>query len=404
MRSLVIGNNVAGTTLAKTLRDSNASVEIEVFTDESMQYYPRPRLVDFLVGTVQEEDMPFYPMEWYQKNGISLHLSSKVEKIDPAGKRILVNGSWLAYDKLALASGSSAFIPQFKGLPKENVFTLRTMEDAKRIKEAAAVSKHAVVIGGGLLGLEAARGVCTAFPELNVTILEFSEHLLTRQLDHEGATILQKWIEGTGAKIITSAETEEILGSSSVESVKLKDGRVIDGDMVIVSAGTRSNVALAKEAGLKVNKGAVVDSFVRTSDPDIFAIGDVCEYDGKVWAMIPPALEQARVAAKKMLGQPGPEYKGSIPSNTLKVSGFDLTSVGIVKSEHEPPEPEIEEIRAVSADGKVYKKFVIREGRMIGAILLGTKKEANKVTKIIKDGQPLGELKARLHDPLYDFS
>ena len=401
---IVIGNNVAGTTLAKALRDADPNVDIDIYTEESMPYYPRPRLIDYLVGTVQEKDMPFYPADWYSKNRLNLHLSSRVEKIDPSVKQILVEGGWHPYDKLAIATGSNSFVPPFRGLPRDRVFTLRTMDDARRIRKAAAESKHVIVIGGGLLGLESARGVCTAFPHLSVTILEYAEHLLMRQLDHEGADILQGWIEKTGARIITKAETEEILGAAAVEGVKLKDGRVIDGDMVMISAGTRSNMDLAKASGLKINKGIIVDSSLLTSDPYIYALGDVCEFQGQVWAMIPPALDQARVAAKKMLGQPGPDYVGTLPSNTLKVSGFDLTSIGVVRSAHEPPEPGFEEIRAVTADGSIYKKFVIKEGRMIGAIMLGTKKEAVKVTKIIKEGQPVENIKTRLSDPSYSFS
>lgn len=404
MKVLIIGNNVAGTTLAKALRDSDPDVEIEIFTDEGMPYYPRPRLIDYLIGTVQEKDMPFYPLDWYEKNRLTLRLSTKVEKVDPSSKRILAKGTWHSYDKLAIATGSSCYVPPFKGLPKRNVFVLRTMEDARNIREAASKAEHVIVIGGGLLGLESARGVCTPFPDLRVTVLEYAEHLLMRQLDHEGAEILQSWIEKTGARIILKAETEEILGGSTVEGVRLRDGRVIEGDMVIISAGTRANVDLAREAGLKVNKGVVVDSSLRTSNADIFALGDVSEFNGQVWAMIPPALDQARVAAKKMLGKPGPDYAGTVPSNTLKVSGFDMTSIGTVRSSHETPGTGYEEIRAVTPDRSVYKKFVIKDGKMIGAILLGSKKEALKVTKIIKEGQPVEPFKAKLSDPAFTFS
>ena len=403
VRTIIIGNNVAGTTLAKALRDADANVQVDIYTDENVQYYPRPRLIEFIIGTVQEKDLPFYPMEWFQKNYIILHLGSKAEKIDPQGNRVMINGSWEAYDKLALATGSSPFIPPLKGLPKKNVFTLRTLEDAKKIREAAAKCKDAIVIGGGLLGLESARAVCTGYAHLTVTILEYAEHLLMRQLDHEGADILRNWIESTGAKIITKAEAEEVLGDDRVEGLRLKDGRVINGDMIIISAGTRSSLSLARDAGLKVNKGVIVDASMRTSDPNIFALGDVSEFNGQVWAMIPPALDQAKVAARKMLGQPGPEYAGTIPSNTLKVVGLDMTSIGIVRSAHEPPEPGFEEIRARSPDGKIYKKFVVKDGKMIGAILLGTKKEAVKVSKIIKEGQSVESIKPRLSDPSFTF-
>jgi len=404
LRVLILGNNVGGTTLAKALRDASTEVEVDIHTDEGMQYYPRPRLIDFLSGTVQERDMPFYPLEWYVKNRLRLALNSKAEKVDTAAKRVMLNGSWHQYDKLVLATGSSSFVPPIKGLPKKNVFTVRTIDDARRIRAAAARGKHVIVIGGGLLGLESARAVCTGFPHLSVTILEYAEHILSRQLDHQGAAILQGWIEATGARILTRAEADEVLGGESVTGVRLKDGRTVEGDLVIISAGTRANVSLARDAGLKVNKGVVVDGALRTSDPDIFAVGDVTEFDGQVWAMIPPALDQAKIAARHILGLDGPVYGGTIPSNTLKVVGIDLTSIGAVKSLHEPPEPGFEEIRAISPDGKVYKKFVIKDGRMVGAILLGSKKEAVRVTRIIKEGQPVDAIKSRLSDPAFDFA
>lgn len=399
----MIGNNVAGTTLAKNLRDLDQTVDIDIYTDESIPYYPRPRLVDYLIGRYDGKDLPFYPPEWYEKNRLRLHLNAKAEKIEPKNRRIFVGGSWESYDKLALCTGSSAFIPPFKGLPKKKVFTLRTFQDAKDIKAAAASSTHAVIIGGGLLGLEAARGVCTAFPELRVTILEYAEHLLMRQLDHEGAELLVKWIESTGSTVITKAETVEILGDAEVSGVRLKDGRTIDGDMVVISAGTRANAQLAKDAGLNVNRGIVVDEFLRTSDPDIYALGDVCEFRGIVWAMIPPALDEAKVAASRMLGLEGSNYSGTIPSNTLKVVGFDLTSIGTVRSAHEPPEPDYEEFKALSQDGTIYKKFVVKDGRLIGAILLGTKKDSLKVAKMIKDGTSVEDFKQHLSDPAFVF-
>ena len=405
MRIVILGNNVAGTSLAKALRDADANVDIDVYTEEVMPYYPRPRLIDYLEGKALEKDMPFYPLEWYKQNKIGLHLDLRAEKINRQAKQVLIGSKWESYDKLVLATGSTAFVPPILGLPKNNVFTLKTFEDAKRLKAKAARSDHVVVIGGGLLGLETARGICTAFPNLTVTILESGEHLLTRQLDHEGADILQGWIEETGAKVMVRAETEEVIGQGhDAEGVQLKDGRKVAGDMIVISVGTRPNMALAKDAGLRINKGVVIDQSIRTSDPDIYALGDVAEFNGQVWAMIPPALDEARIAAKKLLGQPGPDYQGTIPANTLKVVGFDLTSIGMVRPLHDPPEAGVEEIRAISTDRRVYKKFVIKEGKMIGAILLGTKKEIVKVSKMIREGEPVDPVKSRLWDPSFTFS
>ena len=404
MRIIVVGNNVAGTSIAKGIRDADKDVEIDIYTEETTPYYPRPKLIDFFEGKISETDMPFYPLEWYHSNRLGLHLGSKAERIDRHEKRVLIRGAWEPYDKLVLATGSSAFLPPFAGLPKENVFTLKTIEDARRVKERASRAKRIVVIGGGLLGLEAGRGLCSAYPSLYITILETSEHLLMRQLDHEGADILQAWIKATGAEVLTLAETKEILGDGKeATGVLLKDGRKIDADIIVISAGTRPNLQLAKEAGLKVNRGIVVDTSLRTSDPDIFALGDVAEFNGQVWAMIPPALDMAKVAAKRVLGLPTPDYTGTIPSNTLKVVGFDLASIGLVMPTHDPPGAGIEEIRAITPDRKIYKKFVIKDGKMIGAILLGTKKDMVKVAKIIKEGDNVEPIKPMLSDPSFVF-
>lgn len=404
MKVIIIGNNAAGTTAGKGIRDASQEAEIDIFTEEPVPYYPRPRLIDFISGEVDEKDILFNPVEWYEKNRLNLHLSSKVDRVDVAGKKVLVGVDWHNYDKLVLANGSSAFLPPFGGLPKENSFTLRTLDDAKRIRKAAAESKRVVVIGGGLLGLETARALATGFPGLDITILEYAEHLLMRQLDHEGAKILQDWISEAGTKVVTKAETEELLGDGDVATaVKLKDGRVVECDMVVVSAGARSNLQLAKEAGLDVNRGVIVDGSLRTSREDIYAIGDVAEYGGRVWGMIPPALDQARIAARKVLGLGGPDYTGTVPSNTLKVMDIDLTSIGTVRGEHETPEVGFEEIRAITPDRKVYKKFVIKDGKMIGAILLGTKKETGNVAKMIREGTSVEDIRDRLSDPGFDF-
>lgn len=403
MKILVIGNNVAGTNVAKALRDADAGVDIDIYSEEPTPYYPRPKLIDLISGTVKEDEMLFFPSEWYEKNRIRLHLDSKVEHVDQKAKMIQVRGAAFGYDKLVLANGASSFLPPLKGLPKNNVFTLRTLEDAKRIMTTAKGAKDVVIIGGGLLGLETARALATGHKGLRITVLEYAEHLLMRQLDHEGAMILQKWVENGGTKVLTKAETEEVLGGEKATGVRLKDGRTIPADMVIVSAGARPNLGLAKGAELRVNRGVVVDGSLRTSDPDIYALGDVAEFEGKTWGIIPPALDQARIAAKKILGQESPDYKGTVPSNTLKVMGLDLASIGTVRSEHETAEKAFDEIRAASPDGSVYRKFVLKDGKMIGAILLGTKKDANKVSKIIKEGTPVDAFRDRLSDPGFSF-
>jgi len=402
MRVIIVGNNVAGITTAKTIRELRQDVDIIVFAEEKYHYYPRPALIEFIANKADERSLLFYQEDWYQKNRIKVNLGTKVEKIDPEEKRVLVNGLWVDYDALVLATGAKAFVPPIKGLPKQNVFTLRTFDDAKAIKALIPKAQSAVVIGGGVLGLEAARAMKQARPTLSIKILEKTGSLLSRQLDNEGGSILRALIEEMGMDIHTGVEVEEIKGATQVEKVKLKDGTEFDAQLVIISAGVRPNLDLAKESGLKVGKGLVVDANLCCNKQTmIFVAGDVVEFEGTTWGIIPAALDHARIVARMILGQEATEYKGTLVSNTLKVMGIDLTSIGMVNP---PTDGGYEEIRAKSDDGRVYKKFVLKDGVMVGAIILGSRKEIARVSKLIKEGTSVEGLKANMKRVDFDFS
>lgn len=402
MRVIIVGNNVAGITTAKTIRELRQDVDILVFAEEKYHYYPRPALIEFIANKADEKSLLFYQEDWYQKNRIKVNLGTKVEKIDPEEKRALVNGLWVDYDALVLATGAKAFVPPIKGLPKQNVFTLRTFDDAKAIKTLIPKVQSAVVIGGGVLGLEAARAMKLARPALSIKILEKTGSLLSRQLDGEGGSILRALIEEMGMDIHTGVEVEEIKGAAQVEKVKLKDGTEFDAQLVIISAGVRPNLDLAKASGLKVGKGLVVDANLCCDKKTmIFAAGDVVEFEGTTWGIIPAALDHARIVTRMILGQDSVEYKGTLVSNTLKVMGIDLTSIGLVNP---PVDGGFEEIRAKSDDGRVYKKFVLKDGVMVGAIILGSRKEIARVSKLIKDGTSVEGLKTNMRRVDFDFS
>ena len=253
-----------------------------------------------------------------------------------------------------------------------------------------------------MLGLESARAILQARSGVSIKVLEKANYLLSRQLDEEGGNLLRALIEEMGVDVITNAEVEEIKGDQQVEKVKLKDGRELDAQMVIISAGVRPNLDIVKDAGLKVEKGLIVDSgLCCNKEMAIFAAGDVVQYEGTVWGIIPAALDQAKVVARMIIGNEPAEYHGTVVSNTLKVMGVDLTSVGMIN----PPQGQgYEDIRAKSDDGRTYKKFVIKDGKMVGAILLGSRKEIQRVTKLIKDGASVDGLKGRMKAVDFDFS
>jgi nitrite reductase (NADH) large subunit len=398
MKIIIVGNNVAGITAAKAIRALSKDAEITVFSEEPYDYYARPMLIEFIAGAIPEEKLFLEKPDWHANSRIDLRLSTRVERIDTAKKSVLAGGVWHPYDRLVLANGASPFVPPVPGLPKRWAMALRTLDDARRIKERARDLKSAVIIGGGLLGLETANALRRAKPGVSVHILELGGYLLPRQLDKEAGGMLQRMMMDWGIDLHPNAEVLEIGGSEDEMVVRLKNGEAIGAQLVVISAGVRPNMALAKEAGLQIGRGITVDSWMRCPSSDgIFAVGDSAEFDGKVWGIIPTALDQAKLAAKTVLGIEAPPYKDMPPSNSLKVMGVDLTSVGAAA---QPPAGS-EEIRAMSQDGNIYKKYVLKDGKLVGAILLGTKKGALAVTKMLKEGADVSDIREKLADVNY---
>jgi len=419
MKFVIIGNGVAGITAARAL--SGVGNEVEVYTQEAHHYYPRPRLQEFLAGEIGLEKLPLYPSDWYEKRGITVHLRTEVVGLDPRAKRIALaactergrsactergrsNGRQVAYDCLLLATGSRPFIPAIEGADKAassyvrsgGVFTLRTIEDALAIRSWTREVKRAVVVGCGLLGLEAARALTVL--GLEVTVLERGPYPLRRQLDAEGGSLMRELIEAMGIEMVLNASSQAILGDGQAAGVLLQDGRRIEGDLILISAGVRCNVGLAQEAGLEVKRGVVVDGCLRTSEDDIYAAGDVAEFRGRVYGIIPAALEQARVAAANMLGREQAEYQGTIPSNVLQVMGIDCASIGIIH----PPEGEgYRELR--KSEAGVYKKLVLKDGQLVGAILLGDRKDVAPISRLIRMEADVSRHAERLLDDDFDW-
>lgn len=398
MRVIIVGNGLAGIISAKTLRELDKKVEIEVFAEEKYHYYPRPNLIEFLAGNILFEQMFAFPDGWYREQNINIHLEKPVKRIFPDSQEIEVEGGKREkYESLLLANGSFSFIPPFKGADKKGVFTLRTLDDAFELLEYLKNHRKAAIIGGGLLGLETARAMKSR--GARVEVVEFFDRLLPRQLDIEGASLLKTKIEKMGIKVHLGVATEEILGQNEVRGLKFKGENEIETDMAIVAAGVRPNIRIAKEAGLETDRGLVVNDYLQSSKPEIFAAGDAIQHRGKVYGIIPASFNQARVAASNILGQKK-KYEGTVPSNTLKVVGLDLASIGLVN----PEEGAFEEFRKEKIEEGIYKKIVIQNGIVVGAIWMGTKKGVSDINRIISQEINVDKYKDSLLEDDFDYS
>jgi NAD(P)H-nitrite reductase large subunit len=382
MRFVIVGGGVAGITAAIDLSRRKAG-EIVVYSDEEYPYYYRPQLTEFLAGDLPLSRLLRRPLSWYEERGISVRLGKPVTAIHPERKSISVtDGPDMPYDKLLLAMGSLPFVPPVQGTDKPGVLTWRTLEDTLEMEKASVTCQKVAILGGGLLGLEAARGL-RGFCH-DITVLEFFPRLMPRQLDEEGAQLLTDFVESMGVKVRTGARTEELVGEGRVSGVRLETGEIVPASTVIVAAGVRCNAKLATEAGLQVDRGVVVDTRMATSDPDIYAAGDVAVYKGYSWAIAPIAQAQARVAAANMAGEET-HYHVVVPSTTLKVVGIDVSSVGDVN----PEDSESIEIRRLDAAAGTYKKIVLRDGIIVGTIMINDKQLAKEMENRIAAESPM---------------
>ncbi|MFX1590073.1 MAG: NAD(P)/FAD-dependent oxidoreductase, partial [Promethearchaeota archaeon] len=326
MKVLIIGNNISGTFTAQNIRALNDEVEIQIYTQESYPYYTRVKLPELISEKVTIDDLIVFNEDWYKNKQISLHLNKVINKIDPVSKKVQIEGesSLVSYDKLILALGSMPNIPPIKNAnefkqEKKGVFTLRSIDDALEIKDFIKKEdvKRAIVIGGGLLGLELANQINDS--NLETTVVEFFPRLLPRQLDEECGVMLKDEIESRGIKVVLDAATEEILGNGSVTGIKLKGGEQIESEIVLIQAGIRPTIDLAKEAGIQTNRGIVVNEFLETGEQDIYAVGDCIEYKEQIWGIIPACMEQSKIVSASALGLKKVDYKGTTPKNTLKI-------------------------------------------------------------------------------------
>lgn len=410
-RLVVIGNGMAGARVVEEIlaRDSNR-FDITMFGSEPYGNYNRILLSNVLNGSQKMEDIFLNPLAWYEENNIALHVGVKATLIDRE-RRVVVarpmrrdgvayglDGVEPAaapieepYDTVIIATGSRPFVPPMDGMGKLGTFLFRTVDDCEKIAEYAKSCSRAAVIGGGLLGLEAARGLLTHGVE--VTVLEAMPQLMGVQLDADAGEMLKLTMEQMGVKVRLETITTHILGEDRVTGLQFKEGSCLETDMVVVSTGIRPIAEIAKDSGLAVERGIVCDDQLRTSDPNIFAVGECAQHRGIVYGLVDPIWDQARTIADVLTAvQPEAAYVGSKLATKLKVMGVELASMGITKA----TEPDDEVVVYREPTRGVYKKMVVRDDRLVGAILLGETDTAGVLTQMFSMETPVPQRRADL--------
>ncbi len=384
---LIIGNGVAGTTAAENIRQKDKEGNIAVVTDEDLPFYYRVRLNEYISGDLTEQDLIAKKDQWYKDQNINLMLKTRIVGAEPKDRVVVTQGNQkLSYDRLLVSTGSHSFIPPIKGSEKKSVFALRTIQDARDIAAYVKGIDDVVLIGGGLLGLEAGNALRKLGKK--VMVVEFFPRLLPRQLDVDGAQRLQGIMEEMGFSFWLGAKTQEITGDDLVSGIMLEGGETLSAKMVVISAGVRPTLELAEAMELDTDKGIKVDEHLRTNQAHIYGAGDVAEFKGIPYGIWPAAMEQGKIAGINMAGG-DTTYEGTTMSTTLKVVGIDLASAGDIDAEDKF------ESRVVTAEG-VYKKIVIDNNQIIGCIMLGDTKGFNKITKMMSEKQDVSQIKDQI--------
>lgn len=393
MKLVVIGNGMAGMRVVEELLKISPDLyDITVFGDEPYPNYNRIMLSPVLANEQTIDDIILNTREWYAENNITLHTNARVNKIDRV-KRVAIaeDGTTAEYDRLLIATGSKPFMPPIPGKELDGVLGYRDIKDTNDMIEAAKKYKHAVIIGGGLLGLEAANGL--KIQGMDVTVIHRNEWLLEKQLDKAAGIMLQKSLEAKGLKFHLNTNTDTIIGNAEgrVSAIRFKEGFEIPADLVVLTVGIRPNYALAESAGIHCDKGIVVNDTMQTFDPRIYAVGECVNHRGMSYGLVAPLFEMAKVCATHLANFGIGSYKGSVTSTKLKVTGIDLFSAGDFTGGDDT-----EEIVLHDAVGGVYKKLVIRDDKIIGGVLYGDTADGAWYFQMLRDGKPIHEIRDHL--------
>ncbi|QAU35582.1 nitrite reductase large subunit NirB [Janthinobacterium sp. 17J80-10] len=393
LKLVMVGNGMAGVrTLEELIKLAPDVYDITVFGAEPYANYNRILLSPVLAGEQTIKDIMLNDVDWYEENNITLHLGKKITQIDRARRLVIAeDGTTAEYDRLLLATGSDPFVLPVPGKELNGVISYRDIQDTNAMIEAAAKYKQAIVIGGGLLGLEAANGL--KLRGMDVSVVHLSGVLMERQLDSVAGKMLQKSLEERGLNFLLQKNTQEIFGDENgrVKSVRFTDGTEVPAQLVVMAVGIRPNTKLAESAGLHCNRGIVVNDTMQTFDPRIYAVGECVNHRGTAYGLVAPLFEMAKVCANHLANFGIGRYQGSVTSTKLKVTGIDLFSAGDFMGGEGT-----EEIILSDPIGGVYKKLVLKDDKLVGACLYGDTVDGTWYFKLLREGKDVGEIRDTL--------
>ena len=385
---IVIGNGMAAARFVDELAQrALGRYAVAVIGEEPRLAYNRVLLSALLADEVDFDDIELKPARWWRDRGVTLRYGERATQVDAAARNVtLAGGTQLAFSKLVFATGSQPIKPDIPGMDLPGVLTFRDVDDVNAIAATKAAGARVVVIGGGLLGLEAAYGLAKA--GARVTLLHLMDRLMERQLDQRAALMLKRAVEAKGIAVRLQAQTARIAGSGRVEAVELRDGTTIAADTVVVAVGIRANIGLARAAGLEVGRGIVVDDHLETSTAGVHAIGECAEHRGCCYGLVEPAYEQAQLLARRLAGE-RTSYSGSVLATNLKVSGVNVFSAGDFLATID----EAEEIVFSDPAVGVYKKLIIAHDRLVGAVLFGDTADGLWYLDLIRAGSSVAHIR-----------
>ncbi|MFC5704275.1 nitrite reductase large subunit NirB [Cohnella faecalis] len=376
---VLVGNGMAGVScVEQMLKLAPNRYDITIFGSEPHPNYNRILLSSVLAGDADMQDIVINDWSWYEENHITLHTGQTVTRIDQQNKLVSTDGGIsVPYDELIIATGSLPFMLPLPGADKEGVIAFRDIKDCETMIETAKKYRKAIVIGGGLLGLEAARGLLNL--NMEVSVVHINPYLMERQLDEPASIMLRKELESQGMRFLLSKNSESILGKKRVTGLRFTDGSEEQADLIVMAVGIKPNVALAKASGIEVNRGIVVNDYLETSAPNVYSVGECAEHRGIAYGLVAPLYEQGAVLAKRLAGAETKGYQGSVTSTKLKVSGVNVFSAGMFTDA-----PDTRAIRVQDEIGGVYKKIVLRGGKVIGSVLFGDTSDGSRLFAMIR--------------------
>ncbi|MFP4169970.1 MAG: NAD(P)/FAD-dependent oxidoreductase [Methanomassiliicoccales archaeon] len=403
---VIIGNSAAGIATLEGIREADAEGSVAIISDEDMLCYSRCLTSYYIKGQIGEKGLLFRSEDFYDRVGATPFLGKRAVKVDPDENWVeLDDGTKLSFEKLMMATGARAVKYDMPGNDKKGVFVLRTYEDAQEIAEMAEPGRTAAVLGGGLVGLKVADAL--HHRGMNTQVLVTSPQVMSQTIDKEGADIVRKHLEEHGIVVRTETSVKEIMGGDRVESLRLSSGEVMDCDMVIFGKGVYPNIHLAVDAGLETNYGIIVDETLRTTRDHIFAAGDVAEANdliqgGKyIHAIWPNAMEQGRIAGRNMAGEDC-RYQGGMGMNSVEILGLPSITIGVTKLRK--PDPSYESLSWAQPEKKVYRKIMLRDGVLVGAVLIGNIESAGVYAELIRQRADVSQHKDILLDEGFDFA